>query len=100
MRNYETVLLIAGLAVGLFLYSCKKETEEICPIPPAEEPSNVGVNVDLTAVPYNTLSEYQFFEGSMADQIPAEGVLPYKPASALFRCQMVLRLVTLPMTNF
>ena len=84
MRYYETVLIFVGLTIGLFLYSCKKEKEEICPIPPTEEPSTVGVNVDLAAVPYNTLSEYQFFDGDMADQLPAEGVLPYKPASALF----------------
>lgn len=84
MRYYETVLVLVGLTVGLFLYSCKKEKEEICPIPPTEEPSAEGVNVDLTAVPYNTLSEYQFFDGDMVDQLPADGVLPYKPASALF----------------
>lgn len=84
MRYYETVLLIAGLAVGVFLYSCKKEKEEICPVPTPVDTSTEGVNVDLTSVPYNTLSEYQFFEGNIADQLPAEGVLPYEPASSLF----------------
>jgi len=84
MRNYETLLVFAGLTAGLFLYSCKKEKEEIKPIPQVEDTSTDGVNLDLSAVPYNTLSEYQFFEGNLKDQLPAEGVLPYKPASALF----------------
>lgn len=42
------------------------------------------VNVDLASVPYNNLSEYLFFEGAMADQAPAFGVLPYEPISSLF----------------
>lgn len=42
------------------------------------------VAVDLSKVPYAKLSEYRFFEGELKDQIPAEGVLPYQPASALF----------------
>jgi uncharacterized repeat protein (TIGR03806 family) len=84
MRNFETLLLIASLVIGLFLFSCKKEIEEIKPLPQTDNPSLEGVNVDLTTVPYNTLSEYQFFEGALVNQIPAEGVLPYEPASTLF----------------
>ena len=84
MRYYETVFIIIGLTIGTLFFSCKKEKEEIKPITPTEEPSTEGVNVDLTAVPYNTLSEYQFFEGNLAGHIPATGVIPYEPASALF----------------
>ena len=36
-----------------------------------------AVNLDLANVPYPTLSDYNFFEGNMADQMPSYGVLPY-----------------------
>jgi len=42
------------------------------------------VNFDLTAVPYEKLSDYNFFEGNLADNTPVFGVLPYEPISALF----------------
>jgi uncharacterized repeat protein (TIGR03806 family) len=42
------------------------------------------VVVDLTQVPYATLSEYKFFDGLLKNQKPAYGVLPYQPASELF----------------
>ena len=42
------------------------------------------VNLDLANVPYPSLSDYNFFEGNMADQMPSYGVLPYQPISVLF----------------
>ncbi|MGB0789232.1 MAG: Ig-like domain-containing protein [Marinirhabdus sp.] len=42
------------------------------------------VNFDIAAVPYATLSEYNFFEGAMAAHQPVFGVLPYKPINELF----------------
>lgn len=39
---------------------------------------------DLTQVPYPKLSDYKFFAGDMKNQNPSLGVLPFKPASALF----------------
>ena len=42
------------------------------------------VNYSLTNIPYATLSEYNFFSGNMADQIPVYGVIPYEPISTLF----------------
>lgn len=42
------------------------------------------VTLDLSQVPYPKLSDYNFFDGPMADQEPAYGVLPYKPISSLF----------------
>ncbi|HAT65007.1 MAG TPA: hypothetical protein DCS66_10445, partial [Flavobacteriaceae bacterium] len=42
------------------------------------------VNFDINAVPYNTLSEYNFFEGDLASQEPVYGVLPYDLISPLF----------------
>ena len=38
--------------------------------------------VDQT--PYTALSSYQFFDGNLKDQIPVQGVLPYKPINTLF----------------
>jgi hypothetical protein len=42
------------------------------------------VTLDLSQVPYPNLSDYNFFEGAMADQLPSFGVLPYQPISTLF----------------
>lgn len=42
------------------------------------------VVVDLSTVPFEKLSDYNFFEGEMKNQIPALGVEPYQPASELF----------------
>lgn len=42
------------------------------------------VDVDLSQVPYPKLSDYNFFEGTLADQMPVAGVLPYLPISSLF----------------
>jgi uncharacterized repeat protein (TIGR03806 family) len=44
----------------------------------------VPVSVDLTRVPYEKLSDYNFFTGLLKDQQPALGVLPYLPISSLF----------------
>lgn len=42
------------------------------------------VNYSVAQIPYDTLSEYNFFEGEMRLQEPVYGVLPYAPISALF----------------
>jgi len=44
--------------------------------------SPVVLNID--AYPFNTLSEYRFFEGDMKAQDPAIGVIAYEPISTLF----------------
>lgn len=44
--------------------------------------SEVSVNLDL--VPYNTLSQYNFFQTPLNQLIPVSGVLPYEPISSLF----------------
>ena len=72
-QNYLTIALIFSVALSLF--SCEKDNYS--------DYKNT-VTVDLTTVPYQTLSEYHFFEGELKDQKPAEGVLPYAPASSLF----------------
>src|SRR5690606_27347561 len=42
------------------------------------------VNFDIRVVPYEKLSDYNFFEGNLADQSPVYGVLPYEPINSLF----------------
>jgi uncharacterized repeat protein (TIGR03806 family) len=42
------------------------------------------VSLDLSCVPYQTLSKYNFFDGNMSDLIPVYGVLPYKIISPFF----------------
>lgn len=42
------------------------------------------VNYDLEAFPYDTLSEYNFFEGDLKQLEPVYGVLPYDLNSPLF----------------
>lgn len=66
---------------AILLFSGCKKKEDIQPIP---TPAPTGVSVDLTKVPYQKLSEYRFFEGDLKDQNPADGVIPYQPASSLF----------------
>lgn len=42
------------------------------------------VNYNIDAFPYSTLSEYNFFEGTLKDLKPVYGVLPYSLNSSLF----------------
>jgi len=42
------------------------------------------VNADIENIPYANLSEYHFFVGNIANQIPSLNVIPYAPASTLF----------------
>lgn len=84
MRKYEILSLIAGLAIVLILFSCKKDEKDIKPYEQAENIYSGDINVDLNSVPFNTLSEYNFFDGDLAEQNPVNGVLPYQPASSLF----------------
>ncbi len=39
---------------------------------------------EMDGMPYRNLSEYGLFEGPLADQVPAEGVLPYDLNTPLF----------------
>jgi uncharacterized repeat protein (TIGR03806 family) len=72
-----------GLGLGLLLacsavLACEEQPSEPPP-PPAPRPV-----VDLAEVPYETLSEYGFFVGELADEAPAPGVLPYQVAAPLW----------------
>lgn len=71
--------------IGLLLFittitSCKQDDEYT-----AIEPTQITpVILELSSVPYQTLSKYNFFEGTMAELKPVYGVLPYKIISGLF----------------
>ena len=43
-----------------------------------------NINYDLDAIPYQTLSEYNFFQADLKNLVPNYGVLPYKLNSSLF----------------
>jgi uncharacterized repeat protein (TIGR03806 family) len=73
----KTYFLVPFLGILLLLCSCKSDDDaEYIPVSP--------VVFDIAQVPYNTLSEYNFFENVMADQLPVYGVIPYEPITPLF----------------
>lgn len=83
--NRLIVYLCTAFAFALMLIvfpACKKKPTVKPIVPPVEEEG--GVSVDLTTVPYAKLSDYHFFTGDLKDQIPADKVIPYAPASGLF----------------
>ena len=63
---------------ALFPFGCGTAlvTVTVTPISP--------VNFEIDQVPYQTLSEYNFFEGNLANLNPVYGVLPYDLNSPLF----------------
>ena len=58
--------------------NCKTETISIVVF------QDTSVTLDLDEFPYDTLSEYNFFNGALNAKQPAYGVLPYEPISSLF----------------
>ena len=66
------------------LFSCSNDNintdldETFIPIPVSP------VVLDIESFPFNTLSDYNFFEGDIKAQTPVLGVIPYKPISTLF----------------
>jgi uncharacterized repeat protein (TIGR03806 family) len=78
-KNYvfPIIIFILLLLVGI---SCSDDFSE-----DDERYRLIGpVRVDLTQVPFAKLSDYRFFIGALNEMKPAQGVLPYKPASELF----------------
>jgi uncharacterized repeat protein (TIGR03806 family) len=78
-KNYTFVVLII-FSLAFVIFSCStSEDDDYTPIAPVS-----GVSVDLTQVPYQKLSDYKFFTGELKNLEPAEGLLPFEPASTLF----------------
>jgi len=75
--KYTSYISLLSIILGVLLaiqISCSKD-EETPPISPT---------VELSQLPYDKLSDYNFFEGNLADQKPIEGVLPYDLNTPLF----------------
>ncbi len=68
--------LIAWAGVLLVASGCGSRSAREEVIPPAPVLASPG--------PFETLSQYRLFEGNPAEQVPAEGVIPYDLNSALF----------------
>ena len=76
---------IISLIICLTIFSCNSDDNYI----PNPEPEQVSpVVFDITEVPYQTLSEYNFFENELdvelKDLNPVYGVIPYDLNSSLF----------------
>lgn len=78
--SYRLALLFFCLLI--FIEAGCKRDKPITPEPAA--PADTSVNVKLSEVPYQKLSDYRFFTGQLQDQNPNSNVLPYKLASSLF----------------
>ncbi|MFT6825808.1 MAG: putative repeat protein (TIGR03806 family) [Patiriisocius sp.] len=80
-------------AIFLLFTGCTSdENTGYVTIPPVSQ-----VTVDLSRVPYATLSEYHFFDEKLSGLIPSSGVIPYEPISSLFsNYAQKLRFVWLP----
>lgn len=77
-KNYSYFL---GLL--LFVFSCTSCSQDDNYV--RVEPTPISpVSLNLEQIPYQTLSEYNFFDGQMSDLNPVYGVLPYKITSGLF----------------
>src|SRR5690606_18769390 len=75
-------ILRSCIMLFLLIFSCQ-ENDDYVPIddePIQESP----VNFDINIVPYPTLSEYNFFDGTISDLNPVYGVLPYDLINSLF----------------
>jgi len=68
---------------SLAIFSCSNDDKIV---PTDDDPiiQVSPVNFDINLVPYNTLVEYNFFEGTMSDLQPVYGVLPYDLITSLF----------------
>ena len=69
MRKYFALILL--FVVSFIVFRCSKR-------------SNLPVNVDLSAPIFQTLSEYHFFKGNIAELSPNDRVVPYDLNTPLF----------------
>ena len=74
-KNYLLILLL--LLSSITYLSCSEDADD-------NYENITPVQVDLTQVPFEKLSDYNFFDGDLKNQTPALGVLPYSPISSLF----------------
>ena len=78
---YRSSILLWLSTIFLF-FGCSSDDPTYIAV---EEPVQVSpVVFDIESVPYENLSQYNFFDGAMADQIPVYGVVPYELINPLF----------------
>ncbi len=77
----STILILLCCTVGLFA-ACRKDSAVPEPGTPSGSSSPVVFNPE--SLPYASLSDYNFFQGNIADLDPVEGVLPYSVITPLF----------------
>ena len=69
----------------LLVFSSCSDDDNYIPSIVDPEPELISpVNFDIDEIPYQTLSEYNFFDGDMTNLTPVYGVLPYQIISGLF----------------
>jgi uncharacterized repeat protein (TIGR03806 family) len=78
LMNKLLLSIISTLVILAIVISCKKHDGNFAPY------VDIEVNMDLTKVPYDKLSEYNFFIGEIKNQSPAKKVIGYEPVSSLF----------------
>lgn len=73
MKEIFKKIIILFVAIG---FSCSEEPYESIQFSP--------VNYSLEQMPYESLSDYNFFQGDIKDLNPVYGVIPYELISSLF----------------
>lgn len=87
-NKLRKIAILAVLAATL--YSCGNDDNDPTTPPPTSVDDDYvpiptsPVVLDMENFPFNTLSEYNFFDGDMKEQTPVLGVIPYEPISTLF----------------
>ncbi len=80
LKNY---ILHTCVLLTVLVFSCQNDNGYV-PIEDDDPIQESPVNFDINLVPYPTLSEYNFFDGTLSDLEPVYGVLPYDLLSSLF----------------
>jgi uncharacterized repeat protein (TIGR03806 family) len=83
VKNYFKLIAILFVCIGF--YSCASDDDYVqypAQNPQPEPTSPVNFNID--EVPYQTLSEYNFFDGELNNLNPVYGVVPFELSSPLF----------------
>lgn len=76
LRKFKTFLSKICILVIMVNFSCNDDSYIEVKYSP--------VNYNLEEMPYQSLSEYNFFEGQIKDLDPVYGVIPYELISSLF----------------
>lgn len=70
-----------SLGIGFFLFLIVSTLQMSCK---KEEPELPDLTIDLASLPFDNLSDYGFFTGSINDLSPYKGVIPYELITPLF----------------